>query len=159
MDLEEALQRASVELEEAEAQLRATEARVKELQTIRDGLRFALARYGKRLVHDSDQIVGREQEMVAGKPGQDAEMESPRVQGVPLASQVEGSSQADRTFGALRELGGKAATHEVRGKLVAAGYSYSQEQVRSALTYLMRMDRIKRIAPGMWEIPGRQEAS
>src|ERR1700746_3509514 len=48
VDVEEVIRRVSADLEVAEAQLRAAEGRVNELRAIRDGLQYALQRYGRQ---------------------------------------------------------------------------------------------------------------
>jgi hypothetical protein len=70
------------------------------------------------------------------------------------ASYTKPPSQSELALTALRALGGQAATHEIREKIVASGYTYTHEQIRSALTYLMRTQRIRRPSPGMWTLPG-----
>jgi hypothetical protein len=63
------------------------------------------------------------------------------------------------SFGALRYLARPASTQEVRetiaevgGKEFNQGKDFNQEQVRSALSWLMKSERIVRVSPGTWVI-------
>ena len=175
MQLDEALERAVSELEDAQAMLRAAQGRVRELETIRDGLQFAVARYDKQPHRDREQMGPADETdqitvdggagPVSAPPGDpevaDTVPSDPRgADTVPSAPDILGQaphaeppSQSALTLAALKALGGEAATHQVRGRLVAAGYTYDQEQVRNALTYLTRRNRVRRVAPGMWALP------
>jgi hypothetical protein len=68
-------------------------------------------------------------------------------------------SQTDLAFAALHTLARPSLTQEVRERIMAAGYGLSQDQVRNALTWLLRSERVARVAPGTWAIPKEMDAS
>ncbi len=129
LDTDKIIRQVDLDLEAAESQLRAAQDRVQELRTIRDGLRLAAQRYGSVQIH---------------------------VQAVysddPDAGHPSGDSQSDHCFDVLAKIGRRATTQEIREKVnEASGKTYSHEQIRSALGYLLRKKRIKRAGPGLWE--------
>jgi hypothetical protein len=136
MEVDELIRRATADLEEAEAQLRAAEGRVMELRTIRDGLRFAVQRYGNMPVLGTAPTTSESSADSARLRDGETEI-----------------SQTDRVFNTLEGIGRPAKSHEVHAKVQAAGYDYSFEQVRSALGYLLRKKRIKRVGKALWEVP------
>lgn len=135
VEVEEIIRRADADLEEAEAQLRAAMGRVNELRTIRDGLRYALQRYGTLRGTAVSESVAEAQ---AIGPGDQA------------IGHLEGS-QTDQVFETLAAFGRPAKTQEVFEKLQAAGAGYTFEQVRNALGYLVRKKKIKRVGRALWE--------
>jgi hypothetical protein len=139
MDVDEMMRRASKDLEEAEAQLAAAEGRVAELKTIRDGLRFALQRYGQT------------QAAEAVKPKAEEPTLRPARAGKPLDGTI-----GDMVLAVLGDAGRPLATVEVREMINASGRRLNREQVRSALHYLVRKDRISRVGPGLWTLPGER---
>lgn len=132
MDVDELIKRASADLEEAEAQLRAAEGRVAELRTIRDGLRFAVQRYGDTKA---------------------APVAAPEPAAAVRSAATDEVSQTGLVFNALASIGRPAKTKEVHTKVLTAGRDYTFEQVRGALGYLLRKKRIKRVGTALWEIP------
>ena len=135
MDLDEMITKAAADLADAEAQFRAAQERMKELETIRDGLTLAKQRYGATSIG-----------VPAARP--EAEVASPEGTGPELPAQT------DLCLMALREFGRTVTVQEVREKLAAAGHELTRDQVRNALGYLLRKKRIVRPAAGQWRVPG-----
>jgi len=130
VDTETIIGQVDIDLEAAEAQLRAAQDRVQELRTIREGLRLAAQRYG--------QVQIPAQPVDSGAPDADGALTS--------------ISQTDRCYNVLAKIGRRATTQEIREKAnETPGHDLGHEQVRNALGYLLRKKRIKRIAPGLWE--------
>lgn len=150
MDVRAALARAIAELAGAEAELRSAQERVDQLRTIRDGLELAVERY----VSDQDGVAAREIER-AIRPSCAATAAGASENGStasPLA-QSESGSPMEISYDALETLSGPASTDEVHSKAVESGHPLNREQVRNALTYLRKIGRIERVAPGTWVIP------
>lgn len=150
MDIKAALARAVAELEEAEAQAAAIQERVRELQAIRDGLQLAMDRYDPEV---GDRTVSSEIDGTTTASEAAAETRAP-LPGIPRANSETGElSQSDLSFAVVTAVGRPVETTEVRNLLNDAGWTFTQEQVRSALTYLFRSERIIRVAQGTWALP------
>jgi hypothetical protein len=138
MDIDAMIAMATADLAAAEAQYRAAQERMKELETIRDGLTLAKQRYGP--TQASAPAVSMEAEG-GGTAGPDSEM-----------------TQTDRVEGAMKGFVGIATVGEIRERLVAEGHDLSHDQVRNALGYLLRKKRVVRPAPGQWLLPPKDFA-
>lgn len=152
LDIDAALTRVAAELEEVSAQYEAVAAHLRELETMRDGLQLARERYG---VSSHDRGTASEQEQVRViLEGAATEEDAATAAALPVAS-VGGKppSFTAISFAALEALGGRAATNEVRDRAQAGGHKINHEQTRNALIYLLRSERIRRVSPGVWEIP------
>jgi len=163
VDLDEMISRATAEIDEAEAQLRAAQARLGELVTIRDRLLRAEQRYapggtspamsappvaaapaGTALpasLADASALV-----LVPGQDGGGAQEQedTEAAQEIP---------QTDLCITALGEFTRPATALQIRDKLAEAGYELTRDQVRSALGYLLRKKRVARTKPGLWRLP------
>ena len=140
MNVDEMMRRASKDLEEAEAQLAAAEGRVAELKTIRDGLRFAVQRYGQGQAVEAAE----------------AKMVDPVIRVRPVAPKPSGgTSLGGMVLKVLGDAGRPLSTSEVRESVNALGQQMNKEQARSALHYLLRKERIGRVGPGLWVLPER----
>jgi multidrug resistance efflux pump len=148
VDVESIVSRLDEDLATAEAQLRAAlgrveeaQARVRELQQLRDGFVGTVERYGKAIV--------------AGEapPSSETEVAEDATGPHPWSA----LSQADAVLAALAEIGRPAATAEVYEKLAKAGRSEDTEKVRGTLGYLYRRaKKVDRMGRGLWELPGDQ---
>ncbi len=145
VELQDLIDRATADLTEAEAALAAAEGRVAELQTIRDGLKYALQRYGQAEVAE------------AGKPKADRG-EAPAAAVVSTEKPLTGS-YGDMALAVLREAGRPLSTAEVREAINARGQNLNREQVRGAVHYLVRRDRISRVGPGLWILPDASKSA
>jgi hypothetical protein len=76
----------------------------------------------------------------------------------PPPGAIERPAQTDLAIHALRQLGGRASTAQVRELLEGAGYQYDQTQVRSALKYLAnkKNPQVEAAGVSMWRL--RDEA-
>jgi hypothetical protein len=135
MDLDEMIDRAAAEFAVAEAQFRAAQARMKELETIRDGLTLAKQRYGPTQ---------------ASAPAVTAEAEGGSTPQVD--SEV---AQTDLVLGAMEGFDGHASVGDIRDRLAATGHELTRDQVRNALGYLLRKKRVVRPAAGQWLLPSK----
>lgn len=133
MDLDEMITKAAAELVEAEAQFRAAQERMKELETIRDGLTLAKKHYGS--VQASGPAVRTEAD-TGSLPGADYER-----------------SQTDLVHDALGTFNGTVQVQDIREALAALGHDLSRDQVRNALGYLLRKGRVVRPVAGQWRLP------
>jgi hypothetical protein len=150
MDIKAVLARAAAELEEAEVQAAAIQARVQDLRAMRDGLQLAMDKYDP--ADGSISATSQVGEIAVAGDGEDGGVQLPL--GIPTPDSVAGErSQSDLAMDVVSALARPTETVEVRNLLKAAGWNYSQEQVRSALTYLLRTERIIRVAPGTWALP------
>jgi hypothetical protein len=72
---------------------------------------------------------------------------------------TEQPTQTDLAVHALRQLGGRANTAQVRERLEQAGYQYDQTQIRSALKYLAKKKnpQVEGLGPGEWRLLGEVE--
>lgn len=151
MDMRAALARATAELASAENDLHLAQERVDRLRTIQAGLELAVETYEHPL---ADHGAAVDQLNVRVEPTQTGQ--EPARQNLPgiSAPSKRGPkpSHTDLAFAALKALQRPAATHEVRERDGAAGYPLSQNQVRNALTWLLRSGRVIRVAPGTWAI-------
>jgi hypothetical protein len=137
------LGRATADLEQSEREYRLIQqrledarSRVEELRAMRDGARMLLERYGDDKPPDGGSDLGE-------------------LSSLSVITEV---SQTDLCEKELRELGRPATTREIHERLSAAGYKFNFEQVRSALGYLKRKDRVERAGPATWQFPRTREA-
>jgi hypothetical protein len=153
MDMRAGLARVTAELTIAEADLRSVQERVDRLRTIREGLLLAVETYEKPLADTGGAL---DQLSVDVDPAQSAEKPTRQdLPGIPAPStRRRAPSQTDLSLAALRVLGGPASTREIRDRIIAAGYKHKPEQIRSALTWLLTKERVERVAPGTWALPG-----
>lgn len=150
MDTKAILVRVSADLETARAELHVAEEKVARLEAMHDGLQLAMAEY---------EASSDAQDATSGEPdklGETAEdVQKVAGQGLPgltdrhVRNEV---SHADLSLAALRAIGRPASTNEIRDRMVNAGYLRSREQVRGALSWLLKTGRVKRVAPGTWAL-------
>jgi hypothetical protein len=154
VDFEEMFTRATAELDVAETKLQAAQQRVEELRTIRDGMRLAMERYGpaKPSPPGQDEPEGTKGASTGTKvtAGTKRRTVRRRQTGRP-APEV---SQTDLCIVTLTEFGRPTSTTEIRDRLLENGHSYNPEQIRSALAYLLRQNRVERVTNGVWALPG-----
>jgi hypothetical protein len=158
MDLEVALARARAELDEAEANFRAAQERMRKLEAARDGLEIAVEMYGGGRVEEP-----RHQDAPASGPGP-AEVAEPRIPGsrsydrlpgipdppsgtpkVELASAAIGDLLPDRSQ--------NVGTNQIRARIAAAGYDLTYDQVHGALGWLEETHRVTHPGKGLWGLP------
>jgi hypothetical protein len=141
MDLDQMIKMAAAELEEAEAQFHAAQERVKQLETIRDGLSYAKERYGRQLVEP--------------RPGPGVDGDGDGGGDGRIGASRGSKSVGDLVLDTLAAFGRPASTQEIFDRLTAEGHPLrDKEQVRSAAGYLSR--RKKKIArsasnPNLWQ--------
>ena len=135
LDLEEMLRRANEDLERKESEFQAAQARLEasrtqmeELRAMRDGAQKLVERYGDAGSAAIDGAFG------SADPGE--------------ASQAE-RAQTDRCLDVLGELGKPTNTAELHQILPDLDF----EQVRSAMGYLLRKGRVKRVGKATWALP------
>jgi hypothetical protein len=149
MDIKAALARAKAELDDAEAQFKAAQERMRKLEAVRDGLELAVDMYeldeaGAEGQEDRDTTESTESGSVQLR----------RLPGIPDPPAVDGKpAQVDIAYAAVKERGEEIATTAVRVRAADAGYPLKYDQVRGALTWLEKQERIVRVAPGVWALP------
>jgi hypothetical protein len=157
VDLKAAHARALADLEEGTAALQKAHERVSELRIMADALERAMQLYDPPVVVEE----GRTEAEVLGAIGTSTisgtANESLRLGDILISD--EDPSITNLSFGVLRRLARPASTQEVRetisrvgGKDFNRGKDYSQDQVRSALSWLMKSERVVRVSPGTWMI-------
>jgi len=164
VDIEAIMRRVEADLETAQASLRAAQGRVNELLTVREGLRLAVERYSDELTASgptslTESPASEEQErtetltLVPAVTGVGTPGAAPSIN--PSTSNGAGSAlpfrQADACMILLEQAGRPLTTREVFERMQKAGRPENHEQVRSALTYLKRVRRIRRVGHE-WEI-------
>lgn len=163
MDLKAAHARALAELEQAEAQYRAAQERVRKLEAARDGLEVAIEMYDSGEASDHLSVSTEPDEPSADSAGahgclfdqdRDRKASLRRLPGIPDPPAVDGKpTQVEIAFAAVDESGKAITTNGVRDRLSAAGYVLKYDQVRGALSWLEKQDRILRVGPGVWALP------
>jgi hypothetical protein len=150
MDLDEMLTQSTAELEAAEADLHAAQQRVDELRTIQEGIRLAKSRYGQTVTNQQGGPrpaagqTGLANTKTTSNPTRRRRRSAKRTQ--PQASQSEQCLQL------LTEFNRSATNAEVREELANRGYVYDPEQIRAAFAYLLRKQKVMRVAPGEWAL-------
>ena len=130
------LERSEQEYRQMQQRLEDSRSRVEELRAMRDGARKLVERYGDDKSADEGSDLGE-------------------LARLGVITEV---SQTDLCEKELRELGRPATTREMHERLIAAGYTFDFEQVRSALGYLKRKNRVERVGPATWQSPRTREA-
>jgi hypothetical protein len=153
MDTKAILARVTADLEVATAELQVAQEKVDRLRVIFDGLQLAVEEY--ETPPTAQQTTAQTQEDTAENSGRrDEELHRSSLPGVPdRSAKGEAVSQVDLAIAALTALRRPASTHEVQEKIAAAGYDRSHDQVRGALTWLLKTRRVERVAPGTWTLP------
>jgi hypothetical protein len=157
LDIKAAHARALADLEEATAQLEKARERCTELRSMADALERAMQLYDPPVVV----VEGRTEAETLGAIGisaiTGAANESLRLEDI-LMSDEEAPSITNLSLGVLRHLARPASTQEVRETIARVGIrdpkgkDFNQEQVRSALAWLMKSERVVRVSPGTWVI-------
>jgi hypothetical protein len=164
VDIEALIKRVEMDLETAQAGLRAAQGRVDELLTVREGLRLAAERYPDAVAANTSEP--EPDEMATGDQEPDGTSVSALAGSAVSDSFATGSldgrgingtgsmlhlRQADACMVVLRTAGRPLTTREVFNRMQQAGRPEEHEQVRSSLTYLKRVKRIRRVGHE-WEI-------
>jgi hypothetical protein len=157
VDLKAAHARALADMEEATAQLEKARERLSELRSMADALERAMELYDRPVLV----VEGRTEAEALGAIGISAVTgtanESLRP-GDILISDDETPSITNLSLSVLRHLARPASTQEVRETIARVGgrdnlgKDFTQEQVRSALAWLMKSERVVRVSPGTWMI-------
>lgn len=152
-DTKAVLARVTADLEVATAELQVAQEKVNRLRVIFEGLQLAVEEY--ETPPTAHQTTAQKQEdSPESSDRRDEELHRPSLPGIPDGSgEGEAVSQVDLAIAALTALRRPASTHEVQEKIAAAGYDRSHEQVRGALTWLLKTHRVVRVAPGTWTLP------
>jgi hypothetical protein len=166
VDLEKMVAQATTDLEAAEAQLHAAQQRVEELRTIRDGLRLGMERYGSAELGSADVhgtatygVTGASSTVTAGSTRvtvTSARRRRPAKRRPAARRPNPEVSQTELCITALKDFAKPASTTEIRERLNEGGHQYDAEQIRSALAYLLRRERVVRLGsgvPGVWTLP------
>lgn len=165
MDIRSTYARAVADLEKTEARLQEVQARVNELRAIRDGLKLALERYEKPLEDQGAAVehLSVERAQADGTAPRRSTSRTPakrkrRAKGKTVR-------QTDLALAALKELGEPASTHAVLNSVNATGATgptgqpFTYDQIRGALTWLLRQDKVERPAPATWALPTEEAPS
>jgi hypothetical protein len=188
VNLEETADLAAKDLAAAEAQLAAVTGRVEELRAIHAGLQLALQRYGqeerRKAAQAADEVaVARAEraytveERTRVRAAEEAAAAERRryEQQVMTVEAKKRSAAADialvevtdtravgataRVLAVLRKADRPLYTGEVRELVNASGPPFKMDQVRSTLHYLNRKARIRRLSPGLWDLPGARKST
>jgi hypothetical protein len=164
VDLDDMISRAKAEIAEAETQLRAAQAHLGELVTIRDRLREAEQRYAVAPSASARTTDGPAQP-IAALPDLPAAGLSDAAQHDPAAERHDAGDDLRQDIpqtalieDALTNFSRPATPLQIRDRLAEDGHDLTREQVRSALGYLLRKKRVARPKPGYWRLP-RQTAT
>jgi hypothetical protein len=159
LDLKAAHARALTDLEEAEEALVTAQQHVSELRSMVDALERAMQLYEPPVLV----AEGSTDAKALARSGETSAAHvtaNERLHIADILTPGEARSIVNLSFGALRYLARPASTQEVRetiakagGKEFNGGKDFIQEQVRSALAWLMKSERVVRVAPGTWAIP------
>lgn len=148
MDAEKLLQSVGDDLEQAETELRRAEARVRAAAGRVEELRSA-QRVLKSLIERFEQKPAADRTVdLVGSNGSKFEVKSSTG---PESSEWQHLPIMDAARRALVELGRPANGKEVHGYLIKVGRGEDYQQVRSALAYAGRRNKIQRVGRGLWE--------
>jgi hypothetical protein len=139
MDIEAVLRKVDEDLAQAQAELRAAQGRVAELENVRTGLKVAIDRYG--LLQAAPDEGRAEVEHAGVADERDFYLAGNRM---------------DMILDIVNRAGRPISTEEVTRRFKSMGRAETNEQIRSTLGYLKRVDKIERVGRGLWEpIPAR----
>lgn len=156
MDLSQIRRTAAANLESAEAELEALQQRVEELRIVVQGLDLA-----EKLYSDPGVVPptsdGNKRPDLQIRDRSSAQATSYAIEVKPAAElgiQVKTEiPQSDLCLAALKDFDQPVSSAQIRERLNHQGYEFNAEQIRGAMAYLLRKDRVVRTSPGMWAVP------